>query len=196
MPAESDFRAHDVASLVFQLGRISHAYVEGIPPARWSALRYFASANRFSRNVSAFATFHSTTRGSASQTVKALVAQGYLSRTRLPQDGRRARIDLTEKGKELLLLDPYAILETAAAELPTGTRNQLATGLERLLGRLVHEHGKQWFGNCAACSHLEEHDEMQFECTLVGEKLEESELKQSCVDFRPAKNPPQRTVAG
>ena len=69
-----------IAELVVQLGRITHGhgYTEGLTPAQWSALRYLSRANRFSRTVSAFAEFHATTRGTASQTVKCLVAQGYL----------------------------------------------------------------------------------------------------------------------
>ena len=48
------------AELIVHLGRIAQGdgFVAGLTPAQWTALRYFASANRFSRTPSAFAEFH------------------------------------------------------------------------------------------------------------------------------------------
>jgi DNA-binding MarR family transcriptional regulator len=71
-----------VAELVEQLGHCacSEAFQGGLNPAQWSALRYIERANRFSRTVSAFARYHGTTRGTASQTIRALVQKGFLRR--------------------------------------------------------------------------------------------------------------------
>ncbi len=73
--------SHSITELVFHLGRIAsgEGLVEGLTAAQWSVLRYFAQANRFSRTPSAFAAFHGTTRGTASQTIKSLETQGYLT---------------------------------------------------------------------------------------------------------------------
>ena len=92
-----------VAELIVHLGRITHGngFVVGLTPLQWTALRYFARANRFSPTPSAFAEFHGTTRGTASQTTKSLVAQGYLVRTRSEADGRSARLDLTDKARAI-----------------------------------------------------------------------------------------------
>src|SRR5215475_13325329 len=64
------------------------------------ALRYFARANPFSRTPSAFAAFQATTRGTASQAIKALEAGGYLVRQRSKADGRSVSLRLTSKGKK------------------------------------------------------------------------------------------------
>jgi DNA-binding MarR family transcriptional regulator len=56
----------------------AEGYDGELSPAQWMALRYFARANSFSRNPSAFAEFQATTRGTASQAIKALEASGYL----------------------------------------------------------------------------------------------------------------------
>ena len=42
-----------------------------LSPAQWMALRFFSRANSFSRTPSAFAEFQATTRGTASQAIKA-----------------------------------------------------------------------------------------------------------------------------
>ena len=70
--------ARKTAELLLQVGRFVQAegYDGELSPAQWMALRYFARANPFSRNPSAFAEFQATTRGTASQAIKALEASG------------------------------------------------------------------------------------------------------------------------
>jgi DNA-binding MarR family transcriptional regulator len=84
MAAPSNVSARTVAELVVQLGCLSRGdgFVADLTLAQWTALRYFSRANRFSRTVSAFAEFHGTTRGTASQTIKSLVQNDYLTRKR------------------------------------------------------------------------------------------------------------------
>ena len=184
-----------IAELVVQLGRIAHGcgFTEGLTPAQWSALRYLSRANRFSRTVSAFAEFHATTRGTASQTVKGLVARGYLSRSRSRHDGRSARLEVTADARAVLAGDPCEALVRAAGALPASARGHLATGLERLLGHLVQGRGQRPFGVCTSCAHLEvepcgQQGKPRFGCAFFGELLEETELGQICINFRPGKN--------
>ncbi|MEE8227707.1 MAG: MarR family winged helix-turn-helix transcriptional regulator, partial [Kiloniellales bacterium] len=84
MAAPVDVSAQTVAELVVQLGCLARGdgFVANLTVAQWAALRYFSSVNRFSRTVSAFAEFHGTTRGTASQTIKSLVQNDYLTRKR------------------------------------------------------------------------------------------------------------------
>ena len=195
MSKEAEMSARSVAELVIQLGRIAHGcgYVEGLTPAQWSALRYLSRANRFSRTVSAFAEFHATTRGTASQTVKGLVARGYLSRTRSRHDGRSARLEVTDDARAILARDPCEALVRAADALPASGRGRLATDLERLLGHLVQGRGERPFGVCTSCAHLEAEDcgpegSPRFGCGFFGELLEETELGQICINFQPGKD--------
>ncbi len=192
-----------VAELVVQLGRIAHGdgYTEGLTPAQWSALRYLSRANRFSRTVSAFTEFHATTRGTASQTVKGLVSRGYLSRTRLPRDGRSVLLEVTDDARAILSRDPCEALVGAAKALPAGARGHLGTGLERLLGHLVQERGRRPFGVCTSCAHLEEEccgreGKTRFECGLFGELLQETELSQICINFQPGRDSAMKRVFG
>jgi DNA-binding MarR family transcriptional regulator len=151
-------------------------------------LRFLSRANQFSRTVSAFAEFHATTRGTASQTVKSLVSRGYLSRTKSKRDGRSVIFDLTEAGRAVLSRDPCSALVSAAGELPATTRNQLTKGLERLLGRLVEKTNVRPFGTCGECAFVADRGSRRKgkrrpECELRGESLDESELTQTCVNF-------------
>src|SRR6476469_6003032 len=82
MAQQRDIGGRAAADLVLRLSRaaLGEGFVEALTSAQWTAPRYFSRANRFSRTVSAFAEFHATTRGTASQTVKSLIKPGYLAR--------------------------------------------------------------------------------------------------------------------
>ena len=59
-----------------------------------------------SRTPSAFDTFHGTTRGTASQTIKNIETISYLTRIRSEDDRRRVQFLLTEKARDILVNDP------------------------------------------------------------------------------------------
>src|SRR6516225_2481387 len=94
----------ETAELLLLIGRLVQAegYRGELSPAQWMALRFFTRANQFSRNPSAFAEFQATTRGTASQVIKALESGGYLNRQRSEVDGRRVGLRLTDNGKEAI----------------------------------------------------------------------------------------------
>ncbi len=55
MPDQPKVSERAIAELVAQVGRLAYGdeFAAGLTPAQWTALRYFSSANRFSRTVSA-----------------------------------------------------------------------------------------------------------------------------------------------
>ena len=186
MAIKPDNGAH-VADLVLQLGRAAYAdcTAGGLTQAQWMALRFFARANRFSRNVSGFADFHATTRGTASQTVKSLVEQGYLQRTRSDKDGRSARFDLTARADEKLADDPMDDLVRAVGALGDRQKEQAAESLQQIMMNLAKGRGGSMLGACTLCGHLQTGD--TFRCRLMQESLDASELEQLCVRFMPEK---------
>src|SRR5262245_4800291 len=107
--------ARETAELLLLVGRLVQAdsYEGELSPAQWMALRFFARANSFSRTPSAFADFQATTRGTASQAIKALEAGGYLVRQRSQADRRSVSLRLTSRGKKALARDPFEVLVRA-----------------------------------------------------------------------------------
>jgi DNA-binding MarR family transcriptional regulator len=199
MDTNNEEMARTVAELVAQLARVTQDYVRGLSPAQWSVLRYLARANRFSRTVSAFAEYHATTRGTASQTVKSLVVMGYVKKTRCTDDGRSSVLDLTRAGRKLLAHDPRNALVSAAERIPPGLCAQTAKGLKRLVAGLEMDSNIRLFGTCRNCIHFEnrkgevETDQGQEDplsaCSLKGCALESEELDYVCVDFSTVKIP-------
>ncbi len=194
MAAGPEISQRALAELVAQLGRMGYRDVDtgGLTPAQWTALRFFSRVNRFSRNVSAFAEFHGTTRGTASQTVKGLVGQGYLTCTPCERDGRSSQFYLTAKSKTLLSRDPFERLVTAAGTLSSSARRAAGRGLEGMLRALAEQQGKRPFGMCPSCRYFQDdgccvEGEPEYTCMLVGEPLREEETAQLCVNFLPSR---------
>src|SRR6266852_7107142 len=83
---EAIMAARATAELLLLVGRLVQAegYDGELSPAQWMALRFFVRANPFSRTPSAFAEFQATTRGTATQAIKALEANCPASIVALP----------------------------------------------------------------------------------------------------------------
>ena len=135
--------ARETAELLLQVGRLVQAegYDGELSPAQWMALRFFARANPFSRTPSAFAEFQATTRGTASQAIKALEAGGYLVRQRSKADGRSVSLRLTDKGKEALARDPFEVLVRAVDSLDATERTAMHHALHQVLTTSSYEWG-------------------------------------------------------
>ena len=183
MTQQRHIGARAAADLVLRLSRVAlgEGFVEALTSAQWMALRYFSRANRFSRTVSAFAEFHATTRGTASQTVKGLIRQGYLARIPSDTDGRSARLDVTENAKAIMARDPFEVVVNAAEALPGRLRGQLVKLLERMLTHVARQRSRPSFGICASCAHLRSEergrsDQCLNQCGLLNETLAAEEI--------------------
>ena len=187
MPQQSPTPEQTVAELVEQLGHCacSQAFSTGLNPAQWAALRYFERANRFSRTVSAFAHYHGTTRGTASQTTRALVQKGFLQRLPVKHDQRSFRLDLTDRARQVLALDPFAAFVNAAGSLGRKQCALLAAGLGTMLERVQDKRARKPFGVCTSCRNLQAGEGACAQrCLLQDELLEAQDLGRICVDYR------------
>lgn len=185
-----------IAGLVNRLGRIAHSlqFAEGLNPAQWEALRYLARANRSSATPGALADFMGTTRGSVSQTLKALEAKGLVRRVPHPGDRRSARLALTVAGRGVLERDPLDSISDALGRCSEADQVSLAAGMERLLDAVRDHHGFPEFGDCRGCAHFMpercvETRAVGCRCGVSGELFGALELDRICVHFsrlRPA----------
>jgi len=194
MAQQPEIAGRAAAALLLRLSRagLGEGFVEALTSAQWMALRYFSRANRFSRTVSAFAEFHATTRGTASQTVKGLTKQGYFARVLSDTDRRSARVDLTDKAKAILARDPFEVVVAAVEALPAHLRGQLVRALERMLGHVARQRNRPSFGVCACCTHLRGEESCgshpwPYHCDLLNAPLSAEETEQICISFEPGK---------
>jgi DNA-binding MarR family transcriptional regulator len=191
--------ARETAELLVQVGRLVQAegYDGELSPAQWMALRFFARANLFSRNPSAFAEFQATTRGTATQTIKSLEAGGYLVRQPSKADKRSVSLRLTSKGKKTLARDPFEVLVRAVDSLDAKERTAMRHTLRKVVSTLATNGAHREIGVCQDCTHLGR--EMggnlpstslsAAECLLLRVPIQRADLSLLCVHFQPMNGP-------
>ena len=180
--------ARETAELLLQVGRLVQAegYDGELSPAQWMALRFFARANPFSRTPSAFAEFQATTRGTATQAIKALEAGGYLVRQPFKPDGRSVSLRLTSKGKKALARDPFEVLVRAVDSLDATERTAMRRALHQVLSTLATGGAHRRFGVCPDCTHFGTSTRPSaVECLLLGAPIQPEDVGLLCVHFQP-----------
>jgi DNA-binding MarR family transcriptional regulator len=187
--------ARETAELLLQMGRLVQAegYDGELSPAQWMALRFFARANPFSRTPSAFAEFQATTRGTATQAIKALEAGGYLVRRPFKTDGRSVSLRLTNKGKKALARDPFEVLVRAVDSLGARERTAMHRALQQVLSTLATSGTHRRFGVCQDCTYfgremcgnLPSSGTSAAECLFLGVPIQLEDVGLLCVHFQP-----------
>ena len=183
------FDRDSVAALMDRLSRaVQRAqYAGGLNPAQWEALRYIARANRYSRSPSAVAEYLGATKGTVSQTLKALEHKGCIARKPSRGDRRAVDLELTQAGRKALSRDPLAGIGEAV-EASGGQLAGIAGVLGGLLRGLQRSGGMREFGQCAQCAQLCRDCATAGAggphlCGLTGEALSKAETAQLCVNY-------------
>jgi len=173
----------EIAELLVYLGRAARGgdAASDLTAAQWTALRFFARANDVSRTPSAFASFHATTRGTASQTIKSLLLKKYLARHEAVDDRRSVRFDLTNAGLAAMREDPLRALSEAIERLDAGLKSALRQALPALAGELAAIRDTVAFGTCGDCRHYSG-GTISY-CACVAAELVPADLGRLCINF-------------
>lgn len=181
-----------IVELVDRLSRIAHSlqFAEGLNPAQWEALRYVARANRNSCSPGALADFMGSTKGTVSQTLKALESKGLIERHRKSGDRRAVQITVTEDGRNLLARDPLGQIHDALTPFDRTRQLEIVNGMQRLLDIVQRHQQIPEFGPCLNCTHYkpeacDESNSIGCRCGVSGELFSSLEIENICVDFTP-----------
>jgi DNA-binding MarR family transcriptional regulator len=174
----------EIAELLVYLGRAARGTdaESDLTAAQWTAMRFFARANRLSRTPSAFASFHATTRGTASQIIKSLMLKGHLVRNDAVDDRRSIRLDLTSSGQAVMWHDPLREMTEAIDRLDGSLRTALRQALPALAGELAKIRGTVVFGTCGDCRHFSGGGTTSY-CACVAADVAQSDLGRLCINF-------------
>ena len=164
---------------------------DGLNPAQWAALRYFARANRYSRNATALTAFLGTTKGTVSQTLNALERKRLIARQPDPKDKRAFGIELTGRAEDELRRDPLEALNAAVAALAPAAQQELRQHLTGLLATLQRQNDRQAFGICQTCRFFRRDDAAgeaggPHRCGLTLEPLNDSDINLICAEHQQA----------
>ena len=178
------------AVLLERVGRLinQEAHADGLQPVQWEALRYLARANRFSQTAGALTAYLGLTKGTVSQTLKALESKALIRKQPDKKDRRSNRLVLTARGRRQLGNDPLAATASALEDLPRQTRRELVQGLSALLGGRLDAQQRQPFGQCSDCRYFarKHADGNPHYCQLLNERLNASDSEAICFEQQPA----------
>lgn len=174
-----------IRGLINRLARLDAAasWSSDLNPVQRAALEYLASANRFSRSPSHAADYLGTTRGTMSQTLKALVRKNYVVEEPRGTDKRSISYCLTDAGRAVCALPNFLsqALDVVAKNEIGGLEDTLLAVLRQAI--LAHDHRP--FGICRLCRHFDPRRQDGF-CRLLSVQLTPAETIQICHEQEPA----------
>ncbi|MES2817672.1 MAG: MarR family transcriptional regulator [Pseudomonadota bacterium] len=163
----------DLLERLSSLSRVwfrQHPLLAELQPIQLSALMYLARCNSYSNTPLGVTDYLGLTKGTVSQSLKALESKGLIVKSQDARDKRSVHLQLTDRARGLLdALLPPAFL--AAGEARMGERG---VHLETLLGELLRDLQRSAdipsFGLCGTCRFHQQVDGLPF-CGLTREAL-------------------------
>jgi DNA-binding MarR family transcriptional regulator len=145
------------ANLLTRFARIlaAEGYGLRLQPVQWQALRYLASANRFSRTAKGLTAWLGQTKGSVSQSLIILETKGLIARESDKADGRIVRLDLTQAGHDLLSRAPESLARRMLGHLPDDKQAEFTHLIDTMLKEEIKSKGGRPFGVCHECRYFE-----------------------------------------
>jgi DNA-binding MarR family transcriptional regulator len=184
------------SGLVYALERLSRLmraaeFADGLNPAQWESLRFLARANRFSNSPGALARYLGATKGTISQTVKALERKKLIEKSERPGEKRSVVLHLTEAGNAMMAKDPWSALAQTLDALGGKTRRRMDRGLAEVLAQEITRRLDPSFGACTTCRFWRAEGRTDDArgphlCMLFDEPLSEIETTQICIAHEPA----------
>ncbi|MBM3522979.1 MAG: winged helix DNA-binding protein [Alphaproteobacteria bacterium] len=186
-------RTLDLIERLARLIRSARRRHADLDPVHWETLRYFARANRYSRNPTALTRYLAATKGTISQTIAALERRALLAREPDDRDRRSIRLALTPAGRRLIARDPLvgSLDRLAGADL-----EQLQDGLTDLLATVQRANDHRPFGMCQRCRHFRRDDASgerggPHRCGLTREPLSDLDSTLICAEHEPRDETPR-----
>ena len=152
----------------------------GLQPVQLEALYYLSRCNKYSNHVVGVTEYLGLTKGTVSQTLRVLENKGYLARVPHAQDRRKVHLEITEAGKEVLLLFPPPLLRDGCENMTESAQEQIVAQLNLLLETLQRADLIKTFGICETCQHFITPFEGVYQCGFTKERLYDSEINLIC----------------
>ena len=153
----------------------------GLQPIQMEALHYLSRCNHYSNTPVAVAEFLGLTKGTVSQTLGVLEADGLLEKRTDIKDRRVVHLTLTAAGESVVKdCIPPTELTQALSQLGDGEAALIGNALESLLHALQRANGLKSFGACHQCRHHEIATTGIRSCGLTQEALSETDMDKIC----------------
>ena len=161
-----------------------HPLLAELQPIQVSALIYLSRCNRYSDTPLAVTEYLGLTKGTVSQSLKALEARGLIEKVADARDRRSVHLRLSAAAQTLVAaINPPEFLLTAVEQM--GERAQvLEAAFADLLLQIQRSQDVPGFGLCRICRFHQQRDGRPF-CGLTQEPLAPTEAELICREHRP-----------
>ena len=140
------------------------------------ALVYLSVANRYSDTAAALGEYLGVTKGTISQTIRALEQRGLVQKAADANDGRVLHCRLTKDGARIAArAHPASFLR----ELPSRQQQETLSAALGVLRALQAGRGFRSFGSCHTCEHFTLSGDGH-RCALTGEPLSDEDSTRIC----------------
>lgn len=153
----------------------------GLPPVQFEALVYLSICNRYSDIPKGVTEYLGQTKGTVSQSLKALENKGYIIKKPDNNDGRMVHLLVTDKGQELIeKANRLPVISQYCGQTDKQALSKLSANLHDLLKQLQQINQRRSFGLCKSCRHHINHGNGEYECGLTNEPLKAFETELIC----------------
>ena len=152
-----------------------------LQPIQLEALHYLSRCNRYSNTPVAVAEFLGLTKGTVSQTLGVLEANGLIEKETDARDRRVVHLNLTELGRQVVAESiPPQVIRSAVAGWSSQERETVVETLRLLLRRLQQANGLKTFAACKTCRHHLVEQGQTRRCGLTLEPLTDADAEKLC----------------
>ena len=158
-----------------------------LQPIQLQMLDYLNRCNRYSNTPAGVTAYFQLTKGTVSQSLKALEKRGLIKRQKDAEDKRKVHMLVTTEGTTLLdSIFPLSMLQVIEDDLQSAKK--IKESLQHLLRQLQHRNRLESFGVCQTCHHFQTESQQQFRCGLTKEILLLQEIELICREHKPKVN--------
>lgn len=179
MTATTLFDLFERLTSLIRIWNRQHPLLADLQPIQVSALIYLARCNRYSNTPLAVTDYLGLTKGTVSQSLKALEGRGLIEKTQDPRDRRSTHLRLTAPAQALVAaISPPDFLVNALGQLGEGAQ-ALEDAFADLLRQIQRNTDVPGFGLCRTCCFHQQRDGVPF-CGLTREPLTPPEAGLIC----------------
>ncbi|MGH1538987.1 MAG: MarR family winged helix-turn-helix transcriptional regulator [Arenicella sp.] len=154
------------------------ASLAGVQLVHFEILQYLSICNHYSNTAQAVSDYFGQTKGSISQSLKAMEKSGYIKRIPSPEDKRSMKIHLTEQGKACLQQ------VTENSQLHHRDDTDTIQAIKTILLNWQTSSKASGFGQCLSCSYHQSSGDgevdKEFTCGLTKAPLSRLDIRKIC----------------
>ena len=184
-------KLHNIYNAVERLGELQKVGARqavtavGLLPVQLEVLNYLSSCNKYSDTPMAVTEYLGQTKGTVSQTIKALEKKGMVEKVADKNDKRISHVLVTPLGSQVLADSlPTNMFVNTCATLSDDQQNNIEQALTQLLTAIIQSNDMKTFGACHTCRYNGRQDDGSYYCNLVKEPLGDDEILLICKEHQ------------